>query len=428
MTGETAAATSIAPPEPDLTQEEIVQRARDLVPVLRERQERCEELRRLPDETSRDFIDAGFYRILQPRRFGGYEFDLATFARVTIELSRGCPSSGWAYALVAGHAHMFSALWSEKCQVEVYGETGDFRMPGNVRFGTATKVDGGYRMSGAWDYVSGCDSATHFVLAAEVPSDSEGVEPERFTCVVDADQCEIVDNWHVHGLRGTGSKRVTADDVLVPAHRTIGGLFHSDLRAAPGRTVHENPFYRVGGVFSLLFVEITSVAVGTARGAFDVYDETLSTRRTTLPPLMPMSDHPDYHRFYGEALQLIEVAETALLGTTRDWVEWAREEVEGGAPFTFDRELRLSLRQQLCSKLAGDAVELMARTGATSAMTPGAPMERYRRDMTMLLTHNTTQAEQAAAGFGRFRFGKPLQSSGPLTAPPTATGVTGRSM
>ncbi len=426
MTSQADAVRTIDPPEPDLTPEEIVRRAEALVPVLRERQASCEELRRLPDESSRDFVDAGFYRILQPRRFGGYEFDLPTFAKVTMALARGCPSSGWTYALVAGHAHMFSALWPEEAQVEVYGETGDFRMPGNVRFGSATKVDGGYRMTGAWDYVSGCDSATHFVLAAEVPPEKEGDEPERFTCVVDADQCEIVDNWYVHGLRGTGSKRVTAEDVFVPAHRTIGGMFHSDLRAAPGRTVHENPFYRVGGIFSLLFVETTSVAVGTARGAFDVYDETVSTRKTTLPPLVPMSEHPDYHRFYGEALQLIEVAETALLGTARDWMDWAREEVEGGQPFSFDRELRLALRQQYCSKIAGEAVELMVRTGATSALTPGAPMERYRRDMTMLLTHNTTQAEQAAAGFGRFRFGKPLPSSGPLTAPPTATGAGGR--
>ena len=233
MTSQAETAATIAPPEPDLTQEEIVQRARDLVPVLRERQALCEELRRLPDETSRDFIEAGFYRILQPRRFGGYEFDLPTFAKVTMALARGCPSSGWTYALVAGHAHMFSALWPEHCQIDVYGENGDFRMPGNVRFGSATKVDGGYRMTGAWDYVSGCDSATHFVLAAEVPSESEGAEPERFTCVVDADQCEIVDNWYVHGLRGSGSKRVTAEDVFVPAYRTIGGMFHSDLRAAP---------------------------------------------------------------------------------------------------------------------------------------------------------------------------------------------------
>jgi 3-hydroxy-9,10-secoandrosta-1,3,5(10)-triene-9,17-dione monooxygenase len=86
---------SIPVPEPELTADEIVQRARDMVPTLRARQAEAEELGRLPDETSREFIDAGFYRILQPRRFGGYEFDLPTFTRVAIELARGCPASGW---------------------------------------------------------------------------------------------------------------------------------------------------------------------------------------------------------------------------------------------------------------------------------------------------------------------------------------------
>ena len=127
-------------PSPGLTQEEIVQRARDMIPVLRERQEECERIGRLPDETSRDFVEAGFYRILQPRRFGGYEFDLPTFTRVAIALARGCPASGWTYTLTAGHAHMLAALWSEEGQIDIYGADGEVRMPGRFRPGTATPV------------------------------------------------------------------------------------------------------------------------------------------------------------------------------------------------------------------------------------------------------------------------------------------------
>ena len=108
-----------------------------MIPVLRERQEECERIGRLPDETSRDFIEAGFYRILQPRRFGGYEFDLPTFTRVAIALARGCPASGWTYTLTAGHAHMLAALWSEEGQIDIYGADGEVRMPGRFRPGTA---------------------------------------------------------------------------------------------------------------------------------------------------------------------------------------------------------------------------------------------------------------------------------------------------
>ncbi|MCI2423857.1 hypothetical protein MOQ72_41290, partial [Saccharopolyspora sp. K220] len=91
------------PPEPDLTPGELVDRAVALRGRLRERQDGCEQLGRLPDATLQDYLDAGFYRVMQPRRFGGYEFDLDTFLRVTVELSRGCPSSGWVFGLMATH-------------------------------------------------------------------------------------------------------------------------------------------------------------------------------------------------------------------------------------------------------------------------------------------------------------------------------------
>ena len=99
----------IPPPEPTLTPHEMLERARKLRPVLRERQAACEELGRLPEETNQDFLDAGFYRIVQPRRFGGYEFSLTDFIRVMAEVSRGCPESGWVLTLTSGHPANFIA-------------------------------------------------------------------------------------------------------------------------------------------------------------------------------------------------------------------------------------------------------------------------------------------------------------------------------
>ena len=162
---------SIAVPEPALTQEQIIERARDMVPTLRARQEETEELGRLPDSTSRELIDAGFYRILQPRRFGGYEFDLPTFSRVAIQLARGCPSTGWAFTLTAGHAHLLASYFSEEAQVEIAGADGDIRVPGRFRPGTAVEVDGGYRCTGTFDYVSGCDSATYLTFGFALDED-----------------------------------------------------------------------------------------------------------------------------------------------------------------------------------------------------------------------------------------------------------------
>src|SRR5215472_9135278 len=117
---------AIAVPAPEMTPAEMLRRAEAMRPILRERQPMCEAGGRLPEETNRDFLDAGFYRILQPRCFGGYEFDMPTFVRVMIAISRGCSDSGWVLALTAGHAFLM-ASYPEAGQREAFGERGEFR-------------------------------------------------------------------------------------------------------------------------------------------------------------------------------------------------------------------------------------------------------------------------------------------------------------
>src|SRR5947208_1942498 len=134
------------PPEPSLLPDQMISRAEAMRSVLRERQAVCEQLGRIPEETNDEFVRAGFYRIVQPRCFGGYEFDLLTFIRVMIEVSRGCAESGWTLALTAGHPAAFLSAFPEQGQREVYGETGECRAPGvGMPGGTAMPGDGGSR-------------------------------------------------------------------------------------------------------------------------------------------------------------------------------------------------------------------------------------------------------------------------------------------
>jgi 3-hydroxy-9,10-secoandrosta-1,3,5(10)-triene-9,17-dione monooxygenase len=397
---------SIPVPEPGLTQEQIVARARDMIPTLRERQEEAETIGRLPDATSREFIDAGFYRILQPRRFGGYEFDLPTFSRVAINLARGCPSSGWAYTLTAGHQHLLASYFSEEAQIDIAGDDGDFRVPGRFRPGTAVEVEGGYRCTGTFDYVSGCDSATHLTFGFVLNDDvTAGELATDIITLIDYDDVEIIDNWDVMGLRGTGSKRVVVDDVFVPAHRTIHSFFDPMAPPFPGRTVHENPVYRRGSLAGLVFAETSSVAIGAARGVLDLFEESMRKRKTTVLPLVPMTEHAQYPRFYGEALQGIEVAEAALLQTNQDYMDEARRAEAEDRDFDADLDRRLQLRMQLCAKMAYDAVLLMMRVNGSAGMRTGAMWNRYLRDMNVLMTHNTVQAELVADFYGRLHFG-----------------------
>ncbi len=397
---------AIPVPEPGLTQEQMVARSRAMIPTLRARQEEAEALGRLPDATSREFVDAGFYRILQPRRFGGYEFDLPTFSRVAINLARGCPSSGWAYTLTAGHAHLLASYFSEEAQIDIAGADGDIRVPGRFRPGRAVEVNGGYRCTGTFDYVSGCDSATHLTFAFAMGEDlSAGELAADIITLIDFDDVEIIDNWDVLGLRGTGSKRVVVDDVFVPAYRTIHSFFDPLAAPFPGRRVHEGAIYRRGSLAGLVFAETCSVAIGAARGVLDLFEESIRSRKTTVLPLVPMTDHAQYPRFYGEALQGIEVAEAALLQTNADYMQEAQRAEDENRDFDPGLDRRLQLRMQLCAKMAYDAVLLMMRVNGSAGMRTGAMWQRYLRDMNVLMTHNTVQPELVADFYGRLHFG-----------------------
>ena len=160
----TAARASIPVPEPNLTPREIVARAAAMRPTLLERQAETEQRTFYAEDTHKAFTDAGFYRILQPRRFGGYEFDLPTYFRVVIELARGCPSTGWCFCLAGAHVLQVASMYSEQTQREVFGPDGHFACASfGAPVGVAQPKDGGYVLDGTWPYASGIPYSTHFM-------------------------------------------------------------------------------------------------------------------------------------------------------------------------------------------------------------------------------------------------------------------------
>src|ERR1700685_2498643 len=144
----------IVPPEPDLTVNELLRRADALRPLLRERKAECEAAGELSDDTNNRFLAAGFYRILQPRLFGGYEFALPDFIRVMIAVARGCSESAWVLALTSGHTVL----------------------------------------------------ATHFFGSTMVHDPQTKAPLGNAWILFDRDQFKIVDNWDVIGMQGTGSR------------------------------------------------------------------------------------------------------------------------------------------------------------------------------------------------------------------------------
>lgn len=386
-----------------MTAADLLERAEELRPILRERQAATERAGRLLDETHAAFVAGGFYRILQPRRFGGYEVSLRDFVRVMIEISRGCPSSGWVLALTSGHPHLL-AHFAEQAQAEVYGDDGDVRVPGRpVQAGEAVPSDGGYVVNGAWDYASGCDHATHFMGSAVV----RGSEPPRLLwLLIDRADFTIVDNWDVIGLRGTGSKRVVCTDVFVPEHRAMTAVGTTD-EPWPGWRTHENPLY-AGGLFSLLFFELAAIAIGVARGVIDEYEDILENKALDIPPFVLRGQVDEYQHHLGQAIAFVDVAEAALLEGTERYVAQAARALESGRPAdeAGEETRRLILLEQQCIRLAGEAVDLLFRTGGTSGARAGSRMANSMLALTVMRTHMGLQWDRTMTNAGKIRLGQ----------------------
>jgi len=213
------ARASIPVPEPGLTPKEMIARAIALRPKLRAQQDANDERGTYSEELHQDFLKAGFYRCTQPRMFGGYEFDLATFYKVMVEIARGHPGVGWCLGLGASHAFEVASHWPEQAQAELFGPDGHFIAPHRAPpLGTLTPVDGGYIMNGTWDYCSGVPYATHFIGGAFIKR--EGQPPVHAHAVVAKGNYTILDDWggdRVLGMRASGSNSVRVENVFVPA-------------------------------------------------------------------------------------------------------------------------------------------------------------------------------------------------------------------
>jgi 3-hydroxy-9,10-secoandrosta-1,3,5(10)-triene-9,17-dione monooxygenase len=399
-------APEIVAPEPDLTPEEMVGRARKMIPILRARQAECESSGNVSEEINNELIRGGFYRVVQPRRFGGYEFDIPTFYRVMMEISRGCSETGWVLSLTAGHP-IILAFFSEEGQRDVYGTTGEFRCPAGFNPpGVAVPFEHGYRVSGSWVSASGIDLSTHFVTMAVVKSPTPHPIP-AILVMLDRDQFSTLEDWHVMGMQGTGSKSVVVKDLFVPAKRTAALKAHGLLTnvTLPGPRIYDNPMY-FGRIGAFLIGEGASVAVGAARGALDLFEELLHTKKSPLPPYAERDRDPEYHYHYGKALSLILTAEAALIRQGEEYMDCVRADAEGRAMFDLALEQRLSLIGLQSINLAWEALELIFRTaGTTASVKHGQPIGRFFRNIAAIRTHPILQLDRNMMNAARTRLG-----------------------
>ena len=197
---------------------ELIANARAMIPALAARALEQRRMRRILPETIAQMQAAGFFRVLQPRRWGGYEMDLGTFYAIEIALGEGDMSTGWTYG-VLGVVSWVLGLFDDRAAQEAWGTDASVLIcSSTMPAGKATAVDGGFRLSGHWRYASGCEHCGWALLGGMVGA--ENAAPDWRFFLVPRRDYRTVDAWQVAGLQGTGSIDVILDDVFVPAYRT----------------------------------------------------------------------------------------------------------------------------------------------------------------------------------------------------------------
>jgi 3-hydroxy-9,10-secoandrosta-1,3,5(10)-triene-9,17-dione monooxygenase len=376
------------PPEPELTPADVIARAEAIAPTLVDRQAEAEERTFYAPDVHEQFAKAGFYRILVPRRYGGYEFGVDTFMRVVQTLARGCPSTGWMFCLGAVHAVLAATVFEERAQDEIFS-TGEFIAPASIMpSGTAQRApDGGWIINGTWGYCSGSPYATHFMgHVLELQENGElGEMPRMF--IAPRDTWRRLDDWGQQlGLKGSGSHSITVENGHIPADFLLDThmSLYTVTDETPGRQLHVNPQYG-GGTLSFMLFESATLALGIAQGALDAYEELMRSRTTSFPPIVGRAEDPDFQRWYGEATGKLATGEAALYNAIEHWKDLC---AQGPAAFTKEREWRVGTICREVIRLCWAAVEqFIYPTAGSSAVRRGERIERVWRDLSMMKSH-----------------------------------------
>ncbi len=370
---------------------ELVARARALAPGLAARASECESTRRVPDASIQEIKQAGLFRLLQPKAFGGHEADFSTYVQVAIELGRGCASTAWVYQNNAMH-QLILALFPEETQRELW-QSGDPVRDARIastgwspKRGSARPVDGGYVLDGHWEFASGSWNCDLDMILAPVVRENAGPVPEMRLFLLDraAGEYEILDTWHAMGLRGTASNDIVVREQFVAEHRT---LLWADANRTPengvktqGHAVHDSPWYRVP-VWDWMGWTIVPALLGAAYTALDSTISRFDTRRNLLGD--KLADTQAVQLRVADVAARLDAAETLLL---RDVVRTG-EAYGSGTGLTVLERTVCRRNQAFCAQLVLEAVGSLLYRGGAHGIREGDAVQRAYRDVGAGVTH-----------------------------------------
>ncbi|PYE15015.1 3-hydroxy-9,10-secoandrosta-1,3,5(10)-triene-9,17-dione monooxygenase [Williamsia limnetica] len=379
---------------------EVLEKISALLPEIEQRAQECEDLRQIPDETIASLADVGFFRLLQPEQWGGYQVDPVTFYEAVRRIGSACGSTGWVSSIIGVH-NWHLALFPQQAQEDVWGEDTSVRISSSYApMGMGEVVDGGYKVNGSWAWSSGCGHAEWVVLGGPVIKNGKPVDFVSF--LIPRSDYTIRDVWHVVGLKGTGSNTIDVKDVFVPSHRMLSFRAMS-TGTAPGLEKNTAPVYKMpwGSVHPSV---ISAPIVGMAYGAYAAHVEHQGKRVRAAYAGEKAKDDPFAKVRIAEAASDIDAAWTQLSGNLQSEYDLlvAGEEVP--------MELRLKARrdQVRATGRAVASIDRLFENSGAHALDSDTPIQRFWRDAHAGRVHAANDAERAYVAFGNGEFGIPI--------------------
>jgi alkylation response protein AidB-like acyl-CoA dehydrogenase len=383
--------------------EKIVASASELVPMLRARAQRTEQDRRVSEETTRAFHDAGFFKLMQPARYGGFEYGFTAFIDVVSELARGCTSSAWGCSLGAIHQWLV-ATFPEEAQDDVWRKDPSAIVCGSYApVAMAEKVDGGYLVHGKWLFASNVDNSQWALLGVQFPPEEKGAAPTAGFLLAPRSDWSIEDNWYVAGQAGTGSKAVVIDKpTFIPGHRKLT-FAEASSNGPPGTRINANPIYRIP-FLSAVPVCLVSPIIGTAQGAVDELIALAGTRVTRgavagggnrLSEFFPVQSR------LAEASASVDAARLLLYRDTAQVEQMAAD----GQAISVEQRIRNRRDHAFAARLSRDAVEAVFASVGGAGLSLNQPIQRMWRDTNAISRHISLNWDAVSSMVGQYLLG-----------------------
>jgi len=378
----------------NVSYDEAMRRAREIVPVLRERAQKCEEARVLLPENEKLLHETGLFRYHQPKRFGGMELPFVAVVDIVAELARGCPSTAWNVGNLGCH-HWILGYYEPETQHEIWDKNPDVLIASSIALaaGRGKKVDKGFVVSGRWPFSSGVDNSDWNMLAVTVYESNTAFDWRL--CIVPKSDYQIIDTWYAMGMVGTGSKDIEVKEIFVPERRALALPLCRGGREHPGAKLNSGALFRIPIVASAGH-PLSATALGTAEGAFEHVLKAFKTRVGTYTGAK-VSDF--------QAVQVKLAKARCLIDSARYLMRESALLFQNNEVLDLETKLRLRAQNAFAVAQAREAVETLWSFYGANAIYTRDPLQRYLRDVQAASQHFSFNFDIAGSAYGTLTLG-----------------------